>query len=48
MYAALTGPEAAAKVKTGHICAARFDGEAGERLFWNEKPGADLLRRAFS
>ena len=48
MYAALTGPEASAKVKTGHICAVQFEGDAGERLFWNEKPGADLLRRAFS
>ena len=47
MYAALTGPELNAKVKTGHICAARLDASGGQRLFWNEQPDADLLRRVF-
>lgn len=43
MHAALSGADSNAKVKTGHICAADIEGEAGTRLFWNEKPDAGLL-----
>jgi len=48
MHAALTGADVNAKVKTGHICAADIDDETGTRLFWNEKPDADLLKRVFA
>ena len=47
MYAALAGPEDQAKVKTGHVCGAAFDGNKGERLFWNAKPDAGLLKQHF-
>lgn len=48
MHGALTGANGNAKVKTGHICAADIEGEAGTRLFWNERPDADLLKRTFA
>ncbi len=48
MYAATTGPEAEAKVKTGNVCAVAFDGADGQRLFWNEKPDAGLISRALA
>jgi hypothetical protein len=35
-------------VKTGHLCAAELGGTTGSRLFWNEKPDADLIARHFS
>ena len=47
MHAALDGEDGNAKVKTGHVCAADIDGETGRRLFWNEKPEAELLKRVF-
>ena len=47
MHAALSGADSNAKVKTGHICAADIEGEAGARLFWNEKPDAGLLAQTF-
>lgn len=47
MHAALAGADTNAKVKTGHICAADINGEAGTRLFWNEKPDAALLKQVF-
>jgi probable phosphoglycerate mutase len=47
MHGALAGPGRGAKVKTGHVCAADISGEDGTRLFWNEKPDADLLKRTF-
>lgn len=46
MYGALEGPTAEAKVKTGNVCAAKLDGHRGQRLFWNEKPDAALIRSA--
>jgi broad specificity phosphatase PhoE len=46
MYAALRGEPAQAKVKTGHVCAAELKGDRGQRLFWNEKPDADLIANA--
>lgn len=46
MHAALAGDDANAKVKTGNCCAAEIDGTIGTRLFWNEKPDADLLGRS--
>lgn len=48
MHAALSGDDANAKVKTGYCCAAVIDGETGRRLFWNEAPDADLLRKQLS
>ncbi|MHA6287548.1 histidine phosphatase family protein [Maricaulis sp. CAU 1757] len=47
MHAALMGEDANAKVKTGHVCGAEIKGRAGIRLFWNEKPEAELLAEAF-
>lgn len=47
MHGALDGPDSNAKVKTGHVCAADIGSGTGTRLFWNEKPDADLLRRTF-
>ena len=44
MYNALTGPDADVKVKTGNTCAVDISGDGGSRLFWNEKPNADLIR----
>ncbi|MBO6796137.1 histidine phosphatase family protein [Maricaulis sp.] len=46
MYNALTGPDADVKVKTGNTCAVDISGDGGSRLFWNEKPNADLIRSA--
>ena len=46
-HAALTGPDGNAKVKTGHVCAADVEQGTGKRLFWNEKPAAELLKQAF-
>jgi broad specificity phosphatase PhoE len=43
MYNELTGPDAEVKVKTGNMCAVDMNGEDGTRLFWNEKPDAELL-----
>ena len=48
MHAALGGPDADAKVKTGRICAADIEGESGTRLFWNEAPDAERLGRVFA
>ena len=48
MHAALSGDDGNAKVKTGHLCAAELGGTTGSRLFWNEKPDADLIARHFS
>jgi len=45
MYAALNGPRAEAKVKTGNMCLAEMDGQSGTRLCWNEKPDASLLSK---
>ena len=43
MHAALEGPASDAKVKTGRLCAARFDGARGERILWNVPPGAEAV-----
>ncbi len=48
MHAALSGDDGNAKVKTGNLCGAQLAGTTGSRLFWNEKPDADLLARHFS
>ncbi|MFY0638586.1 histidine phosphatase family protein [Maricaulis maris] len=48
MHAALAGSDANAKVKTGHVCGARFDSESGTRICWNEAPNAAVIRRYFS
>lgn len=48
MYNALSGPDADVKVKTGNMCAVDIEGETGTRLFWNQKPDADLLRSTFT
>ena len=47
MHAALKGADGNAKVKTGNVCAADITGDAGRRLFWNERPDAELLKRTF-
>ena len=44
MYNALTGPDADVKVKTGNTCAVDISGDSGTRLFWNEKPNAELIK----
>lgn len=48
MYNALSGADADVKVKTGNMCAVDIEGETGTRLFWNQKPDADLLRSTFT
>jgi broad specificity phosphatase PhoE len=48
IYGALEGEPASAKVKTGNVCAVRLNGDRGQRLFWNEKPNADLIAQALS
>lgn len=47
MHGALSGDDANAKVKTGHVCAADIDASSGTRLFWNAAPDAALLTRVF-
>lgn len=48
MHAALAGYDDNAKVKTGHVCGADFDGESGTRICWNEAPNAAVIGRYFS
>lgn len=48
MYGATEGAAADVKVKTGNVCAVEFSGSTGERLFWNEKPNADLIGRTLA
>lgn len=48
MYGATEGAAADVKVKTGNVCAVQFSGSTGERLFWNEKPNADLIGRTLA
>ncbi len=44
MYNALSGADADVKVNTGNMCAVDIEGGTGRRLFWNEKPDAQLLK----
>jgi len=48
MHAALAGYDDNAKVKTGHVCGARFDGKTGTRICWNEAPNTAVIGRFFS
>ncbi|WP_291841934.1 histidine phosphatase family protein [Maricaulis sp.] len=48
MHAALAGEDANAKVRTGHVCGARFDDGTGTRICWNEAPNASVIGRYFS
>lgn len=48
MYGATAGVSADVKVKTGNVCAVQFTGGEGRRLFWNQKPDADLIRQALA
>ena len=48
MHAALEDGGPNAKVKTGHLCGAQFDGQSGRALCWNEAPTTPVVRRYFS
>lgn len=48
VYGTTNGPDAAAKVKTGNMCAVEIKDDAATRMFWNEKPQSALLTDAFA